>query len=172
MTTQSPIPAIVWSQFTPAKTAEPKQVTGVGLPRRMYQTFAPRYQSASAKQDLIQQLLILLHDENNFDEECLSPTERAKERIISLLEVQNILPQGTLYPDGDGGLRVEWVCGQKQLSLAIHASDPIRDYLYHQEGTGQNAEYDVVPLTSNAVFTQWLPWLLSPSADDTFISTP
>lgn len=166
MTAVASPPAIVLDQ-KPRGTAEPKSVQGVGLPQRQQHTSAPRYQQADPKiafWNFIVQIGNQLRDKTNFDDECLEPTERAYERTFDLLQATPILPSGTIYPDGDGGLRVEWAQGSKQLRLAIHHTDPVRDYLYHQEGIGNTAQYDIVPLTDSSMLSTWLFWLLHPSA--------
>ena len=169
MITFTPPPAITW-EISRKGTASPKSVTIGGFVTNRHRTFAPRYLQTdpeAAAWDFFYQLNEMFHDSSYFDEECLIPSDRALGRMFELLSEAPFLPRGVVYPDGDGGLRLEWVQGNKQLSLAIHLSDPLRDYLYHQEGVGEIARYAVVPLTDDlSAFTNWLPWLLLPSADD------
>ncbi len=49
------------------------------------------------------------------------------------------LAQGTLYPDGEGGLRIEWRSDDGEAAryvlLTVHPSDERKDYIYHQQGS-------------------------------------
>jgi hypothetical protein len=107
------------------------------------------------------QLRDLLSDETNFDSECLAPTERSIEATLSLLanaalELYAPLPEGVLYPDGDGGLRVDWKQDNRQLRLVIHRASPSQDYIYHQEGT----EYGLETNVSARQVAGWARWLM------------
>ena len=60
-------------------------------------------------------------------------------RLLASVAQETALPSGILYPDGNGGLRLEWrslqnTADENYLLLAVHASDTSRDYLYYQTG--------------------------------------
>ncbi len=92
---------------------------------------------------LVQQADAFLYDETNWDETSLCPTPRAVQTLFGLLAdtaQANMLPPGKLYPDGEGGLRLEWrsftaTNEETYLLLAIHASESSKDYIYHQRGS-------------------------------------
>lgn len=108
----------------------------------------------------VEQLLELLLDVSNFDDEFLPPTQRAIEATLDTLYraagyCYFPLPAGHLYPDGDGGLRLDWQMGERQLRLVVHASDSSQDYLYHQKGTDYGVETGVTPY----LLAGWICWL-------------
>jgi hypothetical protein len=101
-----------------------------------------------------------ISDENSFDDDCLVPTGRAVTATIDLLyrasrTMYSPLPAGVLYPDGDGGLRVDWESGDRQVRLVVHPSDPAQDYVYHQEGRDYSLDAGVTP----EMLRQQLAWL-------------
>ena len=76
---------------------------------------------------------------------------KAKQIVHSSMLPRN----GTLYGDGEGGLRLEWVNGVRHLRLVIHWNSSVRDYLYHQEGNDYDVETDLSPANLGG----WLRWL-------------
>lgn len=125
-------------------------------------TAAPRILEArqAAFLALAQQLSDLLTGETNFDEEYLPPTERAINAFLDLLgnaaiELYTPLPEGLLYPDGDGGLRVDWRQDNRQVRLVIHHASTSQDYVYHQE----RADYDLETSVTARRLAGWLRWL-------------
>lgn len=86
------------------------------------------------------QLATVLSDETNFDEECSPPTPGAINRafeylIVTASSLYDYLPEGSLYPDGEGGIRVEWRYADRYVLLAVHPLDGRQDYIYHQQGS-------------------------------------
>lgn len=125
-------------------------------------TAAPRAVEArqAAFLALVQQLSDLLTGDTNFDEEYLPPTERAINAALDLLgnaaiELHTPLPEGILYPDGDGGLRVDWQQGNRQVRLVIHHASTSQDYVYHQERT----DYDLETSVTARQLAGWIRWL-------------
>lgn len=109
---------------------------------------------------LVQQLVEVMADKDNFDEECLPPTERAINAALAFLgdaamDLRTPLPEGALYPDGDGGLRIEWGQADRQVRLVIHHDSPSQDYIYHQE----RADYALEVNVSAHQLAGWLRWL-------------
>ena len=120
-------------------TAAPENKTAPYLP--------PAKNGASALlppdvQTFVRQADAFLSDETNWDDDCLRPTPRALQTLFHLLinaAQETALPSGILYPDENGGLRLEWrslqnTADEKYLLLAVHASDKSRDCLYYQTG--------------------------------------
>ena len=64
-------------------------------------------------------------------------------------------PMGTIYADGVGGLRVEWIRPDRELRLVVSRSQEGRSYLYHEQGADYAADYspDIIKLG------EWLHWL-------------
>ena len=86
--------------------------------------------------------------------------KRACELLCAATSLITVLPAslsapGVLYGDGEGNLRADWAVGDRHLTLFIHASDPARDYLYHQEGTAYGGEFSLTP----EMLANWLRWL-------------
>jgi hypothetical protein len=52
-------------------------------------------------------------------------------------------PEGTIYPDGDGGLRVEWIRPDKEVRLKISNSKSGRSYIYYELWGKYAADYSV-----------------------------
>lgn len=133
-----------------------------GTPHAHQATAAPRDMEARAAAfwALVQQLVDVMRDEDNFDEECLLPTERAIHAALVFLgdaavELRTPLPEGALYPDGDGGLRIEWEQDERQIRLVIHRDSSSQDYIYHQE----RADYALEANVTAHQLAGWIRWL-------------
>ena len=94
--------------------------------------------------DLLSQLDALTEAED-YDDDFFSPTESAADRMRGFLEgvsgLSTTVPAGTLYADGDGGLRLEWIRPDRELRLVISASPQGRSYIYHEQGDEYAADY-------------------------------
>lgn len=113
--------------------------------------------------DLLNQLAALMEAED-YDDDFFSPTESAAARMRGFLEgvsglLTTALPSGTLYADGDGGLRLEWIRPNRELRLVISAFPQGRSYIYHEQGDEYAADYS--PTVSE--LGKWLNWLESPN---------
>jgi hypothetical protein len=102
---------------------------------------------------------ILVADED-YDEECIKPTLSAIEGARTILEgasryVNGYFPYGTVYPDGDGGLRTEWIEPGCELRLVIPANQNGSHYIYHERNDDFKNDYDVTPIRLG----YWLNWL-------------
>lgn len=113
----------------------------------------------SALQSLLNDLKECAND-SDYDDNYLTPTPYAMERTKSLLSesailIQSEMPLGTLFPDGNGGIRIEWIRPNRELRLMTLAEKGGRDYLYHEEGEEYKAEFVVTP----QLLAHWLKWL-------------
>jgi hypothetical protein len=114
---------------------------------------------ATGLNDMFDQLDLLMKS-GDYDDDFLSPTASAADRMRGLLEKSSVLlkialPIGTLYADGDGGLRLEWIRPDRELRLVIAASPEGRNYIYHEDGSNHGADYS--PNVDK--LSQWLNWL-------------
>ncbi len=87
----------------------------------------------------------------------VGPTSRAlklAERLLSAFcaELPLPLPEGVAYSDGEGGLRVDFAHGNRQVRLVLSGKGSEYDYLYHQDEN----EHGVTPLTNREQFIGWL----------------
>ena len=105
-----------------------------------------------------------LHDyestELDYDDETLKPTDYAFARVRSLLSeadtfLQSAFPLGTVFPDGDGGIRVEWVRPSREIKLIVRSAEDKRSYIFHKQGVEYGGDYDVTSETLGC----WLNWL-------------
>ena len=109
--------------------------------------------------DLLDQLDLLVEAED-YDDDFRSPTESSVTRMRGFLEYAHGLlkigfPVGTIYADGDGGLRLEWIRPDRELRLIVSASPQGRSYLYREQGDDYGADY-----APNAdELGKWLNWL-------------
>lgn len=102
-------------------------------------------------------LLLQLADAMQNPSDGVALSLRAADRVFRLLSdtLPHLPRNGDLYPDGDGGLRVEWEHKTRQIRLIIHASEEREDYLYWQEGRSRSLETPVTP----ALLIEWQEWL-------------
>lgn len=101
------------------------------------------------------------HADELYHDEFRKPTEYAFRRTRYLLEKASIylqlpLPEGTLFPDGDGGFRSEWSLNTRHLSLMIPYREHGKEYLYHEESEAYGVEYHVTP----KYLAHWLQWCM------------
>lgn len=64
-------------------------------------------------------------------------------------------PLGTIYPDGDGGLRIDWTRQGRELRLVHRPSQERERYIYREFGDEYAIDYSVSPNT----LANWLKWL-------------
>ena len=115
----------------------------------------------SGLSDLLDQLDLLVEAED-YDDDFRPPTESSVARMRDFLEGANGLlkiafPAGTIYGDGDGGLRLEWIRPDRELRFVVSASPQGRSYLYHEKGDDYKADY----APSDSELSRWLTWLAS-----------
>lgn len=75
-----------------------------------------------------------------WDADCIKPTHRAVEAFDLLLteaQASRPLPCGIAYPNGEGGIRVEWRTADQSgyVLLSVHREKPEQDYIYRQQGS-------------------------------------
>ncbi len=98
----------------------------------------------------------------DYDTNYQQPTSYAVTRTQNLLQdssaiLGNDLPLGTLLPDGNGGIRIEWIRSVRELSVMVPAKADGKEYLYHEEDTDYKVEHNLTPHS----LAQWLRWLES-----------
>lgn len=98
---------------------------------------------------------------DDYDEDFLAPTEyaykRARNFMLAALEtLEYALPIPFYVPDGEGGIRIEWVNGTRELGLICAASKSRESYLYHED----EAVYGVDEPLTDAIFINRLRWLI------------
>jgi hypothetical protein len=108
---------------------------------------------------LLTDLAALLQGQD-YSDEFIRPTQHAVATTWTLLSesssaVSGLFPVGTVYPDGDGGLRIEWIRPKREMRLAVSAQRPGKTYIYHESGDQYDIDYKV---TGNKL-AFWLNWL-------------
>src|SRR5262249_17383727 len=88
-------------------------------------------------QELLSDLGELFRDSEDYNEDFLKPTESALTIAWKLLteagkHVDGRFPAGTVYPDGNGGLRIEWIRPSRELRLVVRPDAGDRHYIYHE----------------------------------------
>ena len=73
--------------------------------------------------------------------------------IAQFVEIWNLQPD--VATNGDGGVRISWISGGRELRAAIPAADKGNRYLYWQEG----ASYGSIPGFTSTTLFQKLEWL-------------
>lgn len=139
------------------KQTKPRQPSFTGSKIEEIQT--PHVSLTGLRNDLFDQLDALMQSED-YDDEFHIPTGSASSRMRDLLEgasghLRTALPLGTMYADGDGGLRLEWIRPDRELRLVVSASPEGRSYIYHEKGDEYAADYSP---TVDAL-GRWLSWL-------------
>jgi hypothetical protein len=119
---------------------------------------------------VLQIMLSDLEESENYteyDSNYQQPSRHAVMRTRRLLQdsaynIGHDIPLGTLLPDGNGGIRIEWIRHTRELSLMVPNAPGGREYLYHEEGSIYKAEYDV----TSRLLAQWLEWLESGNPEE------
>ncbi len=98
---------------------------------------------------------------DDYDEDFLAPTEHAytsaRNFMLAAFEsLEYALPIPFYVPDGEGGIRVEWVNGTRELGLICAASESRESYLYHEDGD----VYDVDEPVTDTILISRLRWLI------------
>ena len=102
----------------------------------------------------------LENDTEMYDADCIKPTSYAFARMRELLTqsakcTQSDFPLGTVYPDGSGGLRVDWVRSEKELRLIVPSAEGGRQYIWYLHGM----EHALIEDVSAQLLGHWLDWL-------------
>jgi hypothetical protein len=141
------------------KTEEPISLSSVYLGRASITTGVKRQiDSQMAFDNILWHMLEILNDERSAKLQGRLVTDRASVAVFSLLiSINEIygLVDGDIYPDGDGGLRLEFEHDVRQVRLSLHADDPREDYLYWEDGM----KYAIETPLCGAMVTGWLRWL-------------
>lgn len=95
-----------------------------------------------------------LQSDTDYDEDCPKPTPYAFQ--VARIMLDGCKVDGSVYPDGAGGLRVDWIVGDKELRLIIPAYRSIQGYIWHMQGNEHAIDNDV----SMSNLNKWLNWLV------------
>lgn len=100
----------------------------------------------------------------DYDEDFLKPTESNFTEVLRLIRsLYSKASKSDLYPiphvsaDGDGGVRLRWVNGSKEIRLKYNDGSRKKSYIYHQ----QNDDYDIEYEVNSENLKKWLDWLIS-----------
>lgn len=98
-------------------------------------------------------------------EECdiRRPTPHSLLRVLSILLPANQmmlgeLPRGAVASDTEGGIRIEWRSGEKEVRLVVSDAERQESYIYYEEGD----EYDIETNPESGTLANWLRWLIGP----------
>lgn len=99
-------------------------------------------------QNLLDELNSLKNDE--YDEEFLAPTKYAYDLAQSFLDdafrlYERGLPTPNIIPNGEGGIRLEWISDSRELRLICPSQNDKPAYIYYQEGNEYSVETDATP---------------------------
>lgn len=108
----------------------------------------PNLRLPSALAEMLGNLAAYRADSSSYDEDNLKPTPFAFERTIGLLTgvaqyTPARFPKGTVYPDGDGGIRVEWIYPAYEVKLIIRALESDRHYIFYKHEKEYGGSYEV-----------------------------
>ena len=95
----------------------------------------------------------------DYDEDNLRPSEYSLAEMRTVLTgssrvVTGFYPHGDAYPDGDGGMRIEWVGENCELRLIISAASDLPRYIYHERGDEFANDNNVSPESLG----KWINW--------------
>jgi hypothetical protein len=121
---------------------------------------APRVPVEDFRKTLAHVKDVMLDDE--YDDEFLRPgweTFWAAWTAVTeaFLLLGERFPRGSASADGEGGLRVTWERGQRDVRLVCPAGLQA-GYVYHDDGQEYGGDQDL----TGATLAYWLDWLLQP----------
>lgn len=119
--------------------------------------------SAKARREGLREMLRQLDAlgvSEDYDDEFFAPTLEATHRVRDFLEtaskhLKTPVPLGTVYADGVGGVRVEWIRPDQELRFVVSRLPDERQYIYHEQGEEYEADYSPDPFK----LSEWLTWL-------------
>jgi hypothetical protein len=80
--------------------------------------------------------------------------ENAKRYIELWSTFRPLVPRPEFIPDGEGGIDIEWVSGNKKMTLSCRGRQDKKDYIYWEH----NGEYDAKDFTLSRLLTR-IDWL-------------
>jgi hypothetical protein len=112
---------------------------------------------------VLSRLKKLLEVAEDYDAEFLPPTREAYEAAVEMIAQSAALlgdgfpfPRAVATADGEGGIRLRWKHGSREVRAWIPAREPAAGYIYHEAGEVHRAERGI-PAPRLA---KWLRWLL------------
>lgn len=114
---------------------------------------------SSANLEVLLSDLGSLLQSRDYNENFIRPTNYAIDTAWGLLinanrRLKGALPLGTIYPDGDGGIRIEWIREGLELRSIIPGDATGRSYIYHEASDQYEADHNV----SADSLGYWLEW--------------
>lgn len=99
---------------------------------------------------LFTDLALLFQPSSYYHDDFLAPTKFSLTTMCDLLDHASLLvscpfPTGTIYPDGDGGLRLEWIGHELEMRLIISATKSSGQYIYYEDSSGYSSDFEVTP---------------------------
>lgn len=115
--------------------------------------------STPGLREMLKQLGSLTNPED-YDDEFVTPSTYAMNRVRDLLveaseRLSAAFPLGTIYADGVGGIRIEWIRPDQELRLIVSRLPVGRQYIYHEQRDEYAADYSPDSLK----LSEWLKWL-------------
>lgn len=103
-----------------------------------------------ALEEMLSELDVLENETEIYDEDCIKPTPYAFARLRELLKQSAgskmfAFPSGTVYPDGSGALRAEWMRSNLEVALVVFPEESDQHYIFYKEGQKYNGDYKVTP---------------------------
>jgi hypothetical protein len=110
--------------------------------------------------ELLSDLAGLFRDSEDYNEDFLRPSESALSTAWRMLtdtraQLDQPFPPGTVYADGNGGLRIEWIRPSRELRLIVRSGEADPHYIYHEFGDLYGTDY----VLSAGNLAYWLRWL-------------
>jgi hypothetical protein len=118
--------------------------------------------SLSPEAEIVMQRLHALREEEDVDEYgVLAPTAFSFETACTLVRevadrLQSGFPRGWVTPDSEGGIRIEWSRGARQVRLVVPAREGGQRYLYWEEESQASLDQNV----SSQSLAEKLSWLI------------
>jgi hypothetical protein len=108
-------------------------------------------------------LVALMNDTEEYNEDFLRPTAQVCQVMLQMLfeakaSMTLPFPLGAIYPDGDGGLRIEWDHDGRIVRFVVPAYPDVPPYLYHYSDTSEDTDFSVSP----KMLGERLAWMLLP----------
>ena len=108
---------------------------------------------------VLARLRALLRQEDSDEFGVLKPTDHAFDLATRLVQEASALgttvPKGSVSTDSQGGVRITWFRGDREVELVCPASPDSSPYIYHEAGS----EYDLDEGVSGRALARRLSWL-------------
>ena len=110
---------------------------------------------------LLARLRALLRQEDSDEFGVLKPTDYAFDLATGLVQEASTLgptmPKGSVATDSQGGVRITWFRGDREVELVCPAGPDSSPYIYHEAGS----DYALHEDASGRALASWLRWLVA-----------